>query len=58
MSRLGEEFKKYMGSIMKDEIKRLKKLLKNDKRWSPSERDLKTYKAFESQRGNLLEQMK
>lgn len=58
MSRLGEEFKEYMGNIMKAEIKRLEELLKNDKRWSPSERDLKTYKALESQRGNLLEQRK
>lgn len=58
MSRLGEEFKEYMGSIMKAKIIRLEELLKNDKRWSPSEQDLKTYKALESQRGNLLEQRK
>ncbi|KAI5399233.1 hypothetical protein KIW84_064565 [Lathyrus oleraceus] len=54
MSRLREAFKEYMCNIVKAEMKLLEELLKEEEIWSPSVKDIKTYKYLENQRNNFL----
>lgn len=54
MLNFSEEFKEYRSCNMKAELNRIEELLKDDKRWDPSEQEIHKYKALEAQRTNFL----
>lgn len=54
MQGLNDTFKCYRVGIVANEIKRIESLLEDEKNWSTSFKDLKSYKALESQRNNLI----